>query len=219
MSKVSVWKTALRMPRPTPESSSRCFCSKMAAIASSSTTLQLSDGCQPDIVHLSWKSEGKTLANFTKIGIFRRSLGLWGGGSVPLAPPWTPLCCARCPSAIYSTWIFVTTTRCFRRTSSHEVPICHIQLSTVCFFKTRIPQKVLICRSRQKPKLLFFRPAWPKAFAKIWAFFFIEYDSSILKMDFVHCEEAENAFSDTFCHFFLTGKKNVSVFDDFPMYE
>ena len=50
----------------------------MAAIASSSTTLQLSDGCQPDIVHL-WKSEGKTLANFTKIGIFRRSLGLWGG--------------------------------------------------------------------------------------------------------------------------------------------
>ena len=53
-----LWTAAVRMPRTTPESSSRCFCSKMAATASSSTTLQLSDGCQPDnIVPIAMKSE------------------------------------------------------------------------------------------------------------------------------------------------------------------
>ena len=66
--------------------------------------------------------------------------------------------------------------------------------------------------SVQKPKRLFFGQAdrkgggvaWPKAFVKILCLFFVEYDSLILKMDFLSLWRGwKMPFSGTFCHLFL----------------
>ena len=94
------WKAAVRMPRPTrnrvvgvslqrwPQSRPR-------------TNPQLSDRHQPDIITVlsSWKSWDNNLFRSAQQSLhFQTKPGPWGG-SVPLPPSWTPLCCVRCSSA------------------------------------------------------------------------------------------------------------------------